>query len=499
MVFGDRNTSFYHLSAIVRSKMNRISAIKNSVGDWLFEESDIMDHINKSFKELYSTSQVWSDWHTSSITSWQLSLTESDRDNLDAEVSDEEIKAALWSLKGSKAQGPNGLHAGFFQRFWLIVGDSVKAEVKRPISLCNTVYKIITKIIVARLRPILGELISLFQIAFVPGRRGTDNDIIVQELIHTISEKNGRVGYMVIKIDLEKGYDKLERSFIRDILGKANIPENLIQVIMSCVLTVSTSVLFNGGCLEEFCPSRAKVSDNIDRVNKNFLWGSFESSKKMHWIGREKVTKPKGEGGLGLQTTKERNISLLVKLNWRFQTEADSLWAKVIKSKYCSQQRLRSRISDKLPCSQLRSSKAGGSRVLPLESEKLKIRDVFDEIRWNWDLIPFVLRLNCKKEIQAIPFALTTRSQDRLAWVGAKHGDFDLHNAYRLAGNLGSVEPFHRKWVWDLKTLPRIHFFLWKCCHNSVRVRERLAARGISTNVTCPLCQSGVETISHAL
>ena len=90
-----------------------------------------MDHINKSFKELYSTSQVWSDWHTSPITPWQLSLTDSDRDNLDAEVSDEEIKVALWSLKASKALGPNGLHASFFQRFQLIVGDLVKAEVKK--------------------------------------------------------------------------------------------------------------------------------------------------------------------------------------------------------------------------------------------------------------------------------------------------------------------------------------------------------------------------------
>ena len=124
-----------------------------------------------------------------------------------------------------------------------------------PISLCNTVFKIITKIIVARLMPILGELISPFQTAFMPGRRGTDNVIIVQELIHTISKKSGRVGYMAIKIDLEKAYDKLEWSFIKDILGKANLPENLIQVIMSCVSTLSSSVLFNGGCLEDFCPS----------------------------------------------------------------------------------------------------------------------------------------------------------------------------------------------------------------------------------------------------
>lgn len=61
----------------------------------------------------------------------------------------------------------------------------------RPISLCNTMYKIITKIIVAHIRPLLLDLVSLFQTAFVPGRKGMDNVIIVQEIIHTISRKKG--------------------------------------------------------------------------------------------------------------------------------------------------------------------------------------------------------------------------------------------------------------------------------------------------------------------
>ena len=123
----------------------------------------------------------------------------------------EEIKNALWSLKAYKAPRPDGLHAGFFHRFWLIVGNSVIDLVKkvfdkrkvpeflnrthivfipkiqgpetlgnyRPISLCNTVYKVITKIIVARLRPFLEKLISTLQTAFVPGRKGIDNAIIV--------------------------------------------------------------------------------------------------------------------------------------------------------------------------------------------------------------------------------------------------------------------------------------------------------------------------------
>ena len=117
----------------------------------------------------------------------------------------------MWSLKAFKAQGPDGLHAGFFQRFWLDVGTLVVEEVRkiftameiaeelyrthitfipkipgsetlnnyRPISLCNTVYKIVSKILVARLRPLLGKLISPLQFAFIPSRRGTDNAIIM--------------------------------------------------------------------------------------------------------------------------------------------------------------------------------------------------------------------------------------------------------------------------------------------------------------------------------
>ena len=134
----------------------------------------------------------------------------------------EEIKNALWSLKAFKAPRPNGLHARFFHRFWLIIGNSVIDLVKkvfverkvleflnrthivlipkiqgletlgnyRPISLCNTFYKVITKIIV-ELRPFLEKLISPLQVAFVLGRKGINNAIIVQEIVHTLSKKKG--------------------------------------------------------------------------------------------------------------------------------------------------------------------------------------------------------------------------------------------------------------------------------------------------------------------
>lgn len=78
-------------------------------------------------------------------------------------------------------------------------------------------------------------------------RRGTDNAIIAQELIHTISRKKGKAGFMVIKIDLEKVYDMLEWSFTRVMLNRNNLPRSLIKLIMSCISIVSTSIQVNGG------------------------------------------------------------------------------------------------------------------------------------------------------------------------------------------------------------------------------------------------------------
>lgn len=61
---------------------------------------------------------------------------------------------------------------------------------------------------------------------------------------------------MTIKIDLEKAYDKLEWYFIRERLNQINMFEELIKVIMSCVSSVSTLILFNGRILDPIYPSR---------------------------------------------------------------------------------------------------------------------------------------------------------------------------------------------------------------------------------------------------
>ena len=84
----------------------------------------------------------------------------------------------------------------------------------RPINLCNTLYKLLSRIIVQRLKPYTTKVINPCQVKFVPGRRTSDNIILVQEVIRTLKSRWGQVGYVALKLDLEKAYDRLEWPFI---------------------------------------------------------------------------------------------------------------------------------------------------------------------------------------------------------------------------------------------------------------------------------------------
>ena len=80
--------------------------------------------------------------------------------------------------------------------------------------------------------------------------------IIVQDLIHIMSTKKGRPGYMAIKIDLKKAYDRLKWHFIRDVLNLYNLPQDTVKLIMSYISSSSISVLFNDGKLDPFLLSK---------------------------------------------------------------------------------------------------------------------------------------------------------------------------------------------------------------------------------------------------
>jgi len=126
----------------------------------------------------------------------------------------------------------------------------------RPISLCNVLYKICSKVLANRLRIFLDEIVSEEQSAFVLGRLITYNVLIAYECTHYLKRKKGKSSACAIKLDMAKAYDHVEWEYLRQIMLRLGLHNDFVTMIMRCVTSVSMSIKVNGTLTECFRPSR---------------------------------------------------------------------------------------------------------------------------------------------------------------------------------------------------------------------------------------------------
>ncbi|CAH9141489.1 unnamed protein product [Cuscuta epithymum] len=122
---------------------------------------------------------------------------------------------------------------------------SPKVSDYRPISCTNVLYKIITKILAARIISCLPGLIDLAQGAFVDGRLMFDNIFLAKKLVRGYMRKRISPRCM-IKVDLRKAYDTISWSFLDNVLRGLGFPSRFVGWIMECVTTASFSISLNG-------------------------------------------------------------------------------------------------------------------------------------------------------------------------------------------------------------------------------------------------------------
>ncbi|XP_074305841.1 uncharacterized protein LOC141641063 [Silene latifolia] len=121
----------------------------------------------------------------------------------------------------------------------------------RPISCCNVLYKIISKVICNRMANVLPEIISANQSAFIKGREIVDNILICQDLVRLYKRKSC-YHRCIMKIDLKKAYDSIEWQFIEQMLFALKFPDKLVQWIMRCVSYPWFTLSLNGSTFGYF-------------------------------------------------------------------------------------------------------------------------------------------------------------------------------------------------------------------------------------------------------
>ena len=124
----------------------------------------------------------------------------------------------------------------------------------RPISLCNSFYKIISKVLTSRFLLVLPSLISDQQNGFIPGRQILNSIIAAHENIHSLSCSNNQ-GF-IMKIDIAKANDKVEWAFLAKILQAFGFDHKIVGAIYQLISTSSIFVLVNGSSSHFFNPSR---------------------------------------------------------------------------------------------------------------------------------------------------------------------------------------------------------------------------------------------------
>nr|GEX25757.1 RNA-directed DNA polymerase, eukaryota [Tanacetum cinerariifolium] len=439
---------------------------------------------------------------------------------LESDVSNEEIKRAVWDCRIDKSPGPDGFTFGFFRRFWNLIENDVYDAVKyfftygvipkgcnssalipkipdantvkdfRPISLIESLYKIVAKNLANRLVGVLGDIVNEVQSAFIVGRQILDGPFILNEILQWCKIKKKQS--LIFKVDFKKAYDSVRWDFLDDILKFLDLVKNGVSIKLSSSLSIyhmfyADDAVFVGqwcdgvlvdsdkvkcvasklGCLilkTPFSYFGSKVGGSMSRVHtwnevvdrlKNqlskckmktlsiggsqFFKGQELNSKKASWVNWKKVLAPKEKGGIGVSSLYALNRGPMFKWMWRFYTQSTSLWVRVIKAIHGDDGKVGGYVKD-----------GAKSCWLSIVNEINSLKNKGKALKNRY---PRIYSLEtCKLITVGMKLAQTSLDSSfrRVPRSGVEQEQFDELSA--LVYDV-TLTPMSDRWIWDLESL----------------------------------------------
>jgi hypothetical protein len=284
---GERNTKFFHRMIIQRRHTNNITHLTSDEGDVVHSHEDMEATLIRYFQNILTEPQVDRLDAINKITQHVPPLVTMEQNAvLLRPITIEEVDQALQETPKCKALGPEGFTSDFFHHYWEMIrtevweiledsrasgqvlqalnatfitlipkeGKAHHPKKFRPISLCNVIYKLLTKVIARRLKPILPTIISPEKSGYVEGRQILDSVILAHEVIHSL-QKTKTPG-MLLKLDLSKAFDKISWDYMRAMLLAFGFDSSWVTWILNLTSMAFFSILVNGVPLQPFSPSR---------------------------------------------------------------------------------------------------------------------------------------------------------------------------------------------------------------------------------------------------
>ncbi|TYK21642.1 LINE-1 retrotransposable element ORF2 protein [Cucumis melo var. makuwa] len=323
---GDENTSFFHKICSTRQRRSIISNINSVDGVPCSTNESIAKAFLDHFEDIYKGGGEESPWLIDNLSWSPISTTQAQ--NLCSLFTEEEIHAALTAFSNNKSPGPDGFTMEFYKSTWSVLKEEIfnifrdfhsnciinkavnmtnialiaKKEKcaepadYRPISLTTSIYKLIAKVIAERLKETLPSTVAENQMAFVKGRQIIDAILVANEAIDYWRVK--KIQGFVIKLDIEKAFDKLNWRFIDFMLMKKGYPFRWRKWIRACISSVQYSIIINGRPRGKIQPSRGiRQGDPISPFI--FVLAMDYISRLLNSVG-EKIKGMKMEGNINL-------------------------------------------------------------------------------------------------------------------------------------------------------------------------------------------------------